>query len=88
MNAIGTKGIGGADLSEQGVLTQETNMIYFDGDKGVVNTTNVIIRNCAFINAPNYGIVGLLKGSLKVENNIFVNVRMATMDVAVPTLMS
>ncbi len=81
MNAIGTKGIGGADLSEQGVLTQETNMIYFDGDKGVVNTTNVIIRNCAFINAPNYGIVGLLKGSLKVENNIFVNVRMATMDV-------
>ncbi len=81
MNAIGTKGIGGADLNEQGVLTQETNMIYFDGDKGVVNTTNVIIRNCAFINAPNYGIVGLLKGSLKVENNIFVNVRMATMDV-------
>lgn len=81
MNAIGTKGIGGADLSEQGVLTQETNMIYFDGDKGVVNTTNVIIRNCAFINAPNHGIVGLLKGSLKVENNIFVNVRMATMDV-------
>ncbi len=81
MNPIGTKGIGGEDLTEQQVLTSETNMIYFDGKNGIINNTNVIIRNCAFINAPSYGIVGLLKGSLTVENNIFVNVRMAAMDV-------
>ncbi len=82
MNPIGTKGLGGPDLTTRDVLTNETNMIYLDGDKGIVNSTNIIVRNCAFINAPNYGIVGLMKGgSITVDNNIFVNIRMATMDV-------
>ncbi len=90
MNPIGVKGIGGENLTEQPVLTSETNMIYFDGKNGIVNHTNIIVRNCAFINAPNFGIVGLLKGSLKVENNIFVNVRMSAMDVrgAAPDVMT
>lgn len=90
MNPIGVKGIGGEDLTEQPVFTSETNMIYFDGKNGIVNHTNIIVRNCAFVNAPNFGIVGLLKGSLKVENNIFVNVRMSAMDVrgAAPDVMT
>ena len=56
-------------------------MIYLNGDRGIVNTLDVIVRNCAFVNAPNYAINGLLKGSITVQNCIFVNVRMATMDV-------
>ncbi|MBQ7280353.1 MAG: DUF1565 domain-containing protein [Bacteroidales bacterium] len=81
MNPIGTAGIGGANLDEQ-VSTTETALIYFDGYQGVVNNVNVEVRNCAFINCPNYGIVGMLRGgSLTVDNCIFVNVRMATMDV-------
>ena len=81
MNPIGTAGIGGANLDES-VSTTETAMIYFDGYQGVVNQINVTIRNCAFINCPNYGIVGMLnEGSLTIDNCIFVNVRMATLDV-------
>ncbi|MDO5759854.1 MAG: DUF1565 domain-containing protein [Bacteroidota bacterium] len=82
MNPIGTKGLGGADLKYAETFTKESSEIYFNGDKGIVNNVNVIIRNCAFINAPNYAILGLLKtGSLTVENCIFVNIRMATIDV-------
>lgn len=81
MNPIGTAGIGGANLDEN-VSTTETAMIYFDGYQGVVNQINVVIKNCAFINCPNYGIVGMLnEGSLTIDNCIFVNVRMATLDV-------
>ena len=81
MNPIGVAGIGGANLDEN-VSTTETAMIYFDGYQGVINEINLVVRNCAFINCPNYGIVGLLRdGSLTVDNCIFVNVRMATLDV-------
>ena len=81
MNPIGTAGIGGANLDEN-VSTTETSMIYFEGYQGVVNNVNVVIRNCAFINCPNYGVVGMLRGgSLTIDNCIFVNVRMATLDV-------
>jgi len=81
MNPIGTAGIGGANLDEN-VSTTETAMIYFDGYQGVVNQINVVIKNCAFLNCPNYGIVGMLNdGSLTIDNCIFVNVRMATLDV-------
>ena len=81
MNPIGVSGIGGPNLDEQGGTT-ETAIVYFDGYQGVVNNVNVIIRNCAFLNCPNFGIVGMLQGgSLTVNNCIFVNVRMATLDV-------
>lgn len=81
MNPIGTEGVGGEGLNEK-TFTKESSQIYFNGEKGVLNNTNIIIRNCAFLNAPNYAILGLLKaGSLTVENCIFVNVRMSTMDV-------
>ena len=80
MNPIGVEGIGGEELADK-VFTKESYMIYFNGDRGIVNNLNVIVRNCAFINAPNYALVGLLKGSVTVENCVFANIRMATMDV-------
>ena len=81
MNPIGTHGIGGANLDES-VGTTETAMIYFDGYQGVVNNVNVVIRNCTFVNCPNFGILGMLRGgSLTVDNCVFVNVRMAAIEV-------
>lgn len=81
MQPIGTAGVGGPDLKEE-CHTTETSMIFLAGDHGVINNVNVVVKNCAFINCPNFGIVGMLKGgSLNVDNCIFVNVRMATLDV-------
>ncbi len=77
----GSKGQGGPDLSNKEVYTKETYFIYFNGDQGKVNTLDVTVRNCTFVNGPNTAICGLLKGSLTVENNVFVNVRTTTMDV-------
>ena len=82
MCPIGTAGIGGENFNESSVLTNEISMIYLDGYQGVVNNVNVVIRNCTFANCPNFGIIGMLKGgSLSIENNVFVNIRMATLDV-------
>ncbi len=82
MNPIGVAGIGGESLTDNPVNTTETAIIYFDGYQGVINSVNVYVRNCTFVNCPNFGIIGMLKGgSLNVENNVFVNVRMATLDV-------
>lgn len=82
MCPIGTAGIGGENFNESSVLTNEISMIYLDGYQGVVNNVNVVIRNCTFANCPNFGIIGMLKGgSLTMENNVFVNIRMATLDV-------
>ncbi len=81
MNPIGTEGKGGPNMDEK-VFTAETSMIYLNGQSGVVNSTNITIRNCAFINAPNHAVNGMLKaGSMTVENCVFVNVRMDVMDV-------
>ena len=81
MQPIGTAGIGGPDLKEE-CATTETALIYLYADHGVVNNVNIVIKNCAFINCPNYGLKGMLKGgSLTIDNCIFVNVRMATLDI-------
>ena len=81
MCPIGTQGNGGENFTEK-VNTTETAAIYFDGYQGVVNSVNVEVRNCAFLNCPNFGILGMIKnGSLTVDNCIFVNVRMAALNV-------
>ena len=81
MCPIGTQGNGGENFTEK-VNTTETAAIYFEGYQGVVNSVNVEVRNCAFINCPNFGILGMIKnGSLTVDNCIFVNVRMAALNV-------
>lgn len=77
MNPIGTGGKGGANLDETNVLTTETREIYFDNP----NCQQITIRNCAFVNAPNYGISGQFHANLLIDNNIFINTRMIACDV-------
>lgn len=77
MNPIGTAGKGGASLDEASVLTTETREIYLDNP----NCKQITIRNCAFVNAPNYGLAGMFHSELTVDNNVFVNCRMIACDV-------
>ncbi|MBR6848245.1 MAG: DUF1565 domain-containing protein [Bacteroidales bacterium] len=77
MNPIGTSGKGGVNLDETNVLTTETREIYLDNP----NCNQVTIRNCAFVNAPNYGIAGQFRCKLIIDNNIFINTRMIACDV-------
>jgi cytoskeletal protein CcmA (bactofilin family) len=76
MQPIGTAGIGGANFEEK-VYTTETALIYLDNP-----TCNIKVRNCAFVNSPNYGIRGMFKGKMEVDNCIFINIRMAAMEVS------
>lgn len=76
MCPIGTAGKGGANFTED-VHTTETREIFLDG----VNCKTLVIRNCAFVNAPNYGIAGRFNGELTIDNNIFINTRMIACDV-------
>ena len=77
MNPIGTAGKGGANLDEANVLTTETREIYFDNP----SCKQITIRNCAFVNAPNYGVAGQFRGKVLIDNNIFINNRMIACDV-------
>ncbi|MBP3708901.1 MAG: right-handed parallel beta-helix repeat-containing protein [Treponema sp.] len=76
MQPIGGSGIGGADLKTQNVHTTETAEVYIGNP-----ACNITIRNCAFVNAPNYGIMGTSKTDIKIENCIFINCRMAAVQV-------
>ena len=77
MQPIGTAGIGGPDLTEAGIQTTQTSQIYLDNPQ-----CNITISNCAFINAPNYGIRGNFReGKALITNNIFINNRMAACEI-------
>ena len=76
MQPIGAKGIGGPDLKTPDVLTSQTAQIYLENPK-----CNLTIRNCAFLNAPNYGIRGNFSGKAVITNNLFVNNRMAACEI-------
>ncbi len=76
MQPIGTAGIGGANLEEK-VYTTETSLIYLDNP-----TCNITVRNCAFVNSPNYGIRGMFKGKIEIDNCIFINIRMAAVEIS------
>ncbi len=80
MCPIGAAGIGGDNFAETG-LTTETSAIYFEGYQGVVNNVQLIVRNCTFANLPNFALVGIAKAPITMENNIFVNVRMAILHI-------
>ena len=77
MQGIGTKGVGGPDLTTPEVGTTQTSLIYLDNP-----LCNITISNCAFINAPNYGIRGNFRaGKILITNNIFINNRMAACEI-------
>lgn len=76
MNPIGTKGMGGADLSNRETFTKGSAILYLNN-----SNVNLMVHNCAFINAPNHVILGIFRGQMEIDNNIFVNCRMEAMDV-------
>jgi hypothetical protein len=78
MNPIGTSGVGGAELTTPNVFTKQTSMIALGNSR-----CDVTIRNCAFINAPNYAINGMFGGKKAVITNcIFINNVMAACEIS------
>ncbi len=55
MNPIGSKEMGGADLSNLETFTKETCILYLNN-----SNVDLTVHDCAFINAPNHVILGLL----------------------------
>ena len=74
MQPIGTAGKGAPGVPEEQVYTTGTAIVYIQtGSK-----CDVTVRNCAFINGPNFGIMGSTNNSqIIIDNCIFVNIRMA-----------
>ncbi|MCL2104526.1 MAG: DUF1565 domain-containing protein [Kiritimatiellaeota bacterium] len=78
MNAIGTAGKGGPDLATERMITKQTALVYLENPR-----CDITIRNCAFINAPNYGIRGMFGGrKALIANNIFINNLMAACEIS------
>lgn len=76
MQPVGASGIGGVDCSEQNVRTNRMALIYLDNPE-----VDIEIKNCAFVNGSNYGILGMFKGVATIKNNIFVNNVIASVDI-------
>lgn len=77
MQPIGTAGTGAPGVPESKVYTAETAIVYISTG----SRCDVTIRNCAFINGPNYGLMGSTYATrIKVDNCIFVNIRMAAVE--------
>ncbi len=77
MQPIGTAGIGAPGIPESSVNTTETAIVYIQtGAK-----CDITIRNCAFLNGPNFGIKGSTSSTkIVIDNCIFVNIRMAAVE--------
>lgn len=82
MQPIGNKGANG-DFSKPETLNENV----FTNQSNVLKLTTtpvayeLIVKNCAFINCPNYAIQGMSKGKVTITNNIFINCRMAAVEV-------
>ena len=71
------EGIGGPNLDIQKAKYKDLSMLFVGS-----STCNITIQNCAFINAPYYGISGTFMGEKIIVNNcIFINCRMAAVEV-------
>lgn len=77
MQPVGSAGVGALGVSDPQVYTTETAIVYIQtGSK-----SHVAIRNCAFLNGPNYGLLGATYAAeVTVDNCIFVNIRMAAVE--------
>ena len=77
MQPIGSSGVGAPGVPESQIYTTETAIVYINtGSK-----CDVTIRNCAFLNGPNYGLLGSTYATkITVDNCIFVNIRMAAVE--------
>ena len=78
MNPIGTSGVGGPELTTSNVFTKQTSMIALNNSR-----CDITIRNCAFINGPNFAINGMFGGKkATVTNCIFINNVMAAVEIS------
>lgn len=76
MQALGTAGFGGEKLDEQ-TKTAQTAILFLDNCQ-----CEVEIRNCAFVNAPDCAIKGSVGAITTLENNVFVCVRKAAVEIS------
>ena len=76
MQPLGTAGNGGPNLDEE-TKTAQTAIIFLDNCQSEVE-----IRNCAFINAPDCAIRGTVGTVTTIENNVFVGIRKAAVEVS------
>ena len=78
MQPIGSAGVGAPGVPEGDVYTTETAIVYINAG----SKCDLAIRNCAFINGPNYGILGSTSSSkVVIDNCIFVNIRMVAIQI-------
>lgn len=77
MQPTGTAGIGAPGVPEEKVYTSESALVYINTG----SRCDVTIRNCAFLNGPNYGLLGSTYSTkILIDNCIFVNIRMAAVE--------
>jgi len=77
MQPIGSSGAGAPGVPEDKVYTTETAIVYINTG----SRCDVTIRNCAFLNGPNFGLLGSTSATkIIVDNCIFVNIRMAAVE--------
>jgi hypothetical protein len=77
MQPVGTAGVGAPGVPEEKVYTNESALVYINTG----SRCDVTLRNCAFLNGPNYGILGSTYSTkITIDNCIFVNIRMAAVE--------
>lgn len=76
MQELGETGVGGERLNEQ-TKTAQTAQIFLDNCQ-----CEVEISNCAFVNAPDCAVKGTVGAITVLENNVFVCVRKAAVEIA------
>lgn len=76
MQPLGTEGKGGEKLDET-TKTAQTAIIFLDNCQSEVE-----IRNCAFVNAPDGAIRGTVGAGVEIVNNVFVNLRKSAVEIS------
>lgn len=76
MQVLGEVGKGGAKLDRE-TKTAQTAILFLDNCQSEVE-----IRNCAFVNAPDCAIKGTAGAGVVIENNVFVGIRKAGVEIA------
>ena len=76
MQPLGIAGKGGENLDEE-TKTAQTAIIFLDNCQSEVE-----IRNCLFANAPDCAIKGTAGAMVTLENNVFVGIRKAAVEIS------
>ena len=76
MQPPGTAGKGGEELDEE-TKTAQTAIVFLDNCQSEVE-----IRNCLFANAPDGAVKGTAGAMVTLENNVFVGIRKAAVEIS------